>query len=45
MSHNGIKKIEGLDKCAKLRVLDIGTNFVTKVEGLENCPDLEELWV
>lgn len=30
---------------SKLRVLDIGNNFIERIENLSHLEDIEELWV
>lgn len=45
LSHNGIKKLEGLENNKKLRVLDVANNFVKDVENIEHLSELEEFWV
>lgn len=38
-----IGKIQGLEKCTKLRRLGLRKNRIKKIEGLDNNPALEEL--
>jgi Leucine-rich repeat (LRR) protein len=47
ISHNGIKKLENLKKCKKLRVIDLAGNFLTDIDAdqLADMHDLEELWL
>ena len=44
LSHNGIQRLEGLDTCAKLRLLDLSSNRIEHLENLEPMQALEELW-
>lgn len=44
LSHNGIQKLENLNHNRRLRVIDLGTNFIEKLQGLEELEELEELW-
>lgn len=44
ISHNGISKIEGLEKNLKLRVLDLSANRITNLENLSHLKNLEEFW-
>ena len=45
ISHNGITRLEGLEKNLKLRVLDIGNNFIERIENVKHLTNIEELWV
>jgi protein phosphatase 1 regulatory subunit 7 len=45
MSHNGLTKIEGLEKNLKLTTIDFGANFISKLENIEHLSLLEEVWV
>ncbi|KAK3805135.1 MAG: hypothetical protein J3Q66DRAFT_382374 [Benniella sp.] len=45
LSHNGISRIEGLERNAKLTILfDISNNKISKLEDLGHLKNLEELW-
>jgi Leucine-rich repeat (LRR) protein len=35
---NKITKIEGLEYCQRLKVLNLGHNLIEKIEGLDNLP-------
>lgn len=46
ISHNGLLKIEGLDRVPRLRIVDVGNNRLETLEGLQgNVENLEEFWV
>jgi len=42
---NKISKIENLDCCPKLNMLELGDNKIRKVENLENLTHLTELYL
>ncbi|KAL3895102.1 MAG: hypothetical protein SGCHY_004898 [Lobulomycetales sp.] len=45
ISHNGLLKIEGLDRVPRLRIVDVGNNRLETLEGLQgNVENLEEFW-
>lgn len=44
ISHNGLSRIEGLEKNLKLRVLDISANRIATLENLSHLSSLEEFW-
>ena len=42
---NKISKIENLECCPKLNMLELGDNKIRKVENLENLKHLKELYL
>ena len=45
ISHNGIKKMEGLDTLVNLVTLDVSNNFIKRIENVSHLTKLEEFWV
>ncbi|KAG2076705.1 L domain-like protein [Suillus decipiens] len=45
LSHNGVERLEGLENNTKLRMLDVGVNFVPAIENISHLASLEELWL
>lgn len=43
--HSKIERIEGLEHCTELRVLDLRGNRIRRIEGLERLTKLEELYL
>jgi len=45
ISHNGIEKIEGIEKNTKLSILDLANNKIEKLENIHHLLALEEFWM
>lgn len=45
LSHNGIQKLEGLDKNLNLTTLDFAANQVTVIENVNHLKKLSQFWV